>query len=173
MDIMNEVCNKYNISYVAVAGAMLGLVRHGGIIPWDNDIDIGFTKENLNILKSPEVKQELIDLGLEFTVNSHTHFHYGTIDCFLITLDGAGSRFAGEADTICFADEYATKVNQIFGSTHICAPTSCHKSLAARYKDDYFTTGNVNDNFHFKDLSVGTFTLTSDDMTYQTISKPT
>ena len=42
LDIMNKILEKHNIKYVAVAGTVLGLNRHGGIIPWDNDIDLGF-----------------------------------------------------------------------------------------------------------------------------------
>ena len=45
MSILNNILEKNNIKYVAVAGTSLGLNRHVGIIPWDNDIDIGFVEE--------------------------------------------------------------------------------------------------------------------------------
>ena len=38
MKIFNEIIEKHNISYVGLAGTALGINRHGGIIPWDNDI---------------------------------------------------------------------------------------------------------------------------------------
>lgn len=47
-----RVCNDNNIQYYLAYGSLLGAVRNGGPIPWDNDIDILFTrKEYEKIIK--------------------------------------------------------------------------------------------------------------------------
>lgn len=35
-----EICGSIDVDYYLAFGSMLGLVRHGGFIPWDDDIDI-------------------------------------------------------------------------------------------------------------------------------------
>ena len=37
---IDKVCKKYGIKYFAEWGTLLGAVRHGGFIPWDDDLDI-------------------------------------------------------------------------------------------------------------------------------------
>lgn len=56
---IDEVCKKNNIKYYVTWGSALGAVRHGGFIPWDDDIDISMTWDNYK--KFEKIAQKELD----------------------------------------------------------------------------------------------------------------
>ena len=42
----HQIFKSHNIQYWCNSGTLLGAIRHGGIIPWDDEIDIGMMKKD-------------------------------------------------------------------------------------------------------------------------------
>ncbi len=55
---IDRVCKKLQIEYFIDSGTVLGAKRHGGFIPWDDDIDIGMMRPEYERFIS-EAKDEL------------------------------------------------------------------------------------------------------------------
>ena len=37
---LDRVCRKHGLKYFLMYGTLLGAVRHGGFVPWDDDLDV-------------------------------------------------------------------------------------------------------------------------------------
>ncbi len=49
LDLLREfdrVCKKYGLKYFLMYGSLLGAIRHKGIIPWDDDLDVAMFRED-------------------------------------------------------------------------------------------------------------------------------
>lgn len=45
-----KICEENNLTYFGFAGTGIGAIRHGGFIPWDDDIDVGIMRKDLDKL---------------------------------------------------------------------------------------------------------------------------
>lgn len=58
LEEVDRICRKCGIKYNIIAGTLLGAVRNGGYIPWDDDADVAFLRPEYEIFRIA-VKSEL------------------------------------------------------------------------------------------------------------------
>lgn len=46
----DRVCAKYGLHYYLICGSLLGAVRHGDFIPWDDDVDVAMPRRDFDLL---------------------------------------------------------------------------------------------------------------------------
>lgn len=49
LEEFDRVCSIYEIPYYAMYGTLLGVVRHKGFIPWDDDVDVIMMREDYEL----------------------------------------------------------------------------------------------------------------------------
>ncbi len=78
LDVFADICKRHNITYWIACGTLLGAWRHGGFIPWDDDLDIVVLQRDYDKLLSI-LKAELPEnFKLQARGIDKNYWHYWT-----------------------------------------------------------------------------------------------
>lgn len=95
LEILNDftkICEENSLSYFGFGGTGIGALRHGGFIPWDDDIDLAIPREEYKIAMNI-LKQDYAD---KYTVvNAETFNDFPVMNTHIIIND---SKFITEED---------------------------------------------------------------------------
>ncbi len=77
---IDKICRKHNITYWLDSGTLLGAVRHGGFIPWDDDLDITVLRKDYKKLRKA-LQSELPEQFVfqDWTTDKYAFDHYGRV----------------------------------------------------------------------------------------------
>ena len=72
LDHVHQYCEAHGLTYFLSSGSLIGAVRHGGYIPWDDDIDIYMPREDYEKF----LASYRDDKGVYRAINPQTETHY-------------------------------------------------------------------------------------------------
>jgi hypothetical protein len=156
--LLDLVCRELNIEYCCSWGTLLGAVRHQGFIPWDMDVDVLMTPEDVAILEAKgqdilkrhgvflqtpktdpvwatkTTKVIIAKLRDNLSCYSGADFHDGfQVDIFKLSKSGNKMTFDGHS--VPFDNMYPLRTLQ-FEGFDVSVPNKPEAILAAIYGSD-------------------------------------
>ena len=125
LDFYVNICEKHDLKYWLDYGNLLGAVRHGGFIPWDDDVDIGMMRTEC-IKFNEIIDMEVKNYGLDDIISISKRRSIGnnrSLGFTQITIRENGSLYAGL---------------DIFPCDYIINPTEDTEKQFKKAKKDYF-----------------------------------
>lgn len=102
----DQICQDNQLTYYALGGTLLGAIRHGGFIPWDDDMDLGMPRQDyekfikigkkyLPEFMKIEVRED--NLNSLSIIDTATSVKFGDVNCQpfidIFPLDGYPSKY--------------------------------------------------------------------------------
>ena len=79
MKYIDKLCRDNGITYFIMGGTALGAVRHGGFIPWDDDLDIFMTPDQYECFKSAFERENPAQFVIQEWRTSKTYLEYAKV----------------------------------------------------------------------------------------------
>ena len=76
---LDRICRKNNIQYVLCGGTMIGVIRHEGFIPWDDDVDTIMTRKEFEKFEKACQKDLNHDKYFLQTYKSDKEYRWGYV----------------------------------------------------------------------------------------------
>ena len=119
----DRICEEERLRYYLMYGTLIGAIRHGGFIPWDDDIDVMMPRKDFDrfVKYATEHEKELFPLKLHTRANtkgfcfaisrfSDMRYRYVNTDAYEKTFDIGAFIDIYPWDNFCNTPEEAEKV---------------------------------------------------------------
>ena len=158
----DDLCQKHGVKYFIVGGTLLGSVRGKGLIPWDDDVDVGIYADQKEAIQGMEADMESIgyklwnfpnDQGFKMydakgcTIPSKDYL-YPFLDVFVYSVDSAGKTYFAQDTRWANCYMYKSEIGDMsrmyeFGELSLPGPNKPGPGLTRCYTKNYMKFARV------------------------------
>ena len=142
MRFVDSLLRTHGISYWAVAGTLIGAIRHQGIIPWDRDLDLEMTEADFQrFITLEDLLQKEAGLSIR---KLKWRGHYKLANNFDIFVNDTRKPPSGSRENLFpYKDEIFPLREFQFYDFKIYGPNKAEHYLKREYGDDCFSTCRI------------------------------
>src|SRR5215203_2661493 len=83
LKIFDYLCLKHGIKYFLTGGSLIGAIRHQGFIPWDDDLDVGMTRDDYEKFEKYAAPELPYDIFFQTPQTDAFYPHYNNVEARL------------------------------------------------------------------------------------------